>query len=441
MPKVRTEKPLSKGSSRSYSDWDGVGRCPDPYPPVDFDLPRPRLASAEEIKELDEIKCPICMESPHNTVLLKCSSYEKGCRPYMCNTSHRHSNCLDQYCKSFDTHLTSEKLEKILLVESTASNDSKGQSGHGNPSECGNRLQPKLTCPLCRGGIYGYMVSETARSYMDSKLRSCSSETCEFQGTYRELRKHARRKHPSVRPTEVDASRRGDWERMEQERELEDVLSSIDARHGAEDSGEHTIWSGDLADLMTLLVNDMFTIEEGANWMSSLWSDPRPRMPLHDRRSETVHTVSNDTRTNQSARWRSSLPSTRQPERIHRAGSRINPSSSHDPEANSTARWRDNTLPPGMAHSEIVYNYYMEPVSPEVRTSSTRTARWRENTLPPGMAHSEIVYNYYMEPVNPEVRTSSTRMHRVSQHSRPNPSTNNSSSRRIPGRRLRWRHQ
>ncbi|PNX97370.1 hypothetical protein L195_g020599, partial [Trifolium pratense] len=49
----------------------------------------------------EEARCPVCMEHPHNTVLLICSSHEKGCCPYMCNTGYRHSNCLDQFCKSF----------------------------------------------------------------------------------------------------------------------------------------------------------------------------------------------------------------------------------------------------------------------------------------------------------------------------------------------------
>ncbi|XP_057964906.1 uncharacterized protein LOC131155655 [Malania oleifera] len=48
-------------------------------------------------KELDEVLCPICMEHPHNAVLLLCSSHKKGCRSYICDTSYRHSNCLDRY--------------------------------------------------------------------------------------------------------------------------------------------------------------------------------------------------------------------------------------------------------------------------------------------------------------------------------------------------------
>eukprot|EP01018_Ginkgo_biloba_P002926 Gb_12597 [translate_table: standard] len=50
-------------------------------------------------KEWDNAMCLICLEHPHNAVLLLCSSYDKGCRPFMCNTSSRHSNCLDQYRK------------------------------------------------------------------------------------------------------------------------------------------------------------------------------------------------------------------------------------------------------------------------------------------------------------------------------------------------------
>ncbi|PNX60964.1 hypothetical protein L195_g060438, partial [Trifolium pratense] len=126
---------------------------------------------------------------------------------------------------------------------------------------------------------------------MNSKLRSCSSETCEFQGTYPELRKHARVEHPTVRPTEVDPSRQGDWERMEQQRELEDVISSMNERYSAENSGEDTILSGSMHDLMSLVAYQLLTVEEGASLISSLWSDPtpRPRMSLHDRRYETVH--------------------------------------------------------------------------------------------------------------------------------------------------------
>lgn len=53
-------------------------------------------------KEWDEASCAICMEHPHNAVLLLCSSHDKGCHSYICDTSYRHSNCLDRFRKLKD---------------------------------------------------------------------------------------------------------------------------------------------------------------------------------------------------------------------------------------------------------------------------------------------------------------------------------------------------
>ncbi|KAF2533585.1 hypothetical protein F2Q70_00030755 [Brassica cretica] len=53
-----------------------------------------------EKNEWADAVCTVCMECPHNAVLLLCSSHDKGCRPYMCGTSFRHSNCFDQYKKT-----------------------------------------------------------------------------------------------------------------------------------------------------------------------------------------------------------------------------------------------------------------------------------------------------------------------------------------------------
>ncbi|KAJ1426103.1 hypothetical protein SESBI_10488 [Sesbania bispinosa] len=355
--------------------------------------------SVDEMKEWEDARCPICMEAPHNSVLLKCSSYEMGCRPYMCNTSYRHSNCLDQFCKSFASHFSSAILEEIPLT-STASRDREVQSEPGQPSQCGSQLKPNIICPLCRGEIYGYMVLEPARRYMNSKPRSCSSETCEFQGTYPELRKHARSEHPSVRPSEVDPSRQCDWLRMEQERDLQDLFSSINASSSAEYSRDSILTWG-LADLMSSFLYEIFSSIEDASRMASLMYNSRPRVPLHDRRSGTMQRVPNDTGTNQSARWRSNLPSVHQPERVHRGRWRSNLSSSHDLEANRTARWRTNL-------------------------SSSRMHR--------------DVRQYYRE-LSPGVRTSSTRVPRASQVTQTNTRSNISSSARIPGRHLRWRDQ
>lgn len=153
-----------------------------------------------DTKEWEDVRCPVCMEHPHNAVLLLCSSHDKGCRPFMCDTSYRHSNCLDQYKKAFSGSKTSE----------------------GNAEDS---LQNKLSCPLCRGLVNSWMVLEPARWYMNTKNRSCSMESCAFSGTYAELRKHARKDHPSGRPSEVDPERQQDWRRIEQQRDLGDLFS------------------------------------------------------------------------------------------------------------------------------------------------------------------------------------------------------------------------
>ncbi|KAK9078278.1 hypothetical protein SSX86_002335 [Deinandra increscens subsp. villosa] len=142
--------------------------------------------------EWEETRCCICMEHPHNAVLLLCSSREKGCLPYICDTSARHSNCLDQFQKTF--------------------------------MNCEGEQTP-LVCPLCRGQINKWIVVNPAREFMNSKTRSCSMGSCEFYGNYSQLREHARREHPCVRPTDVDPERELEWTKLEQEMEQQDMLS------------------------------------------------------------------------------------------------------------------------------------------------------------------------------------------------------------------------
>ncbi|KAL7114208.1 hypothetical protein ACP275_04G106100 [Erythranthe tilingii] len=108
--------------------------------------------------EWEEIQCPICMERPHNAVLLNCSSRDKGCRPFICDTLHPHSNCLDQFRK---------------LTAMSSSRESE------------------IACPLCRGAVTGFDVVGPARIFMDSQKRGCSAEGCGFAGSYRELKRHA----------------------------------------------------------------------------------------------------------------------------------------------------------------------------------------------------------------------------------------------------------
>ena len=68
---------------------------------------------------------------------------------------------------------------------------------------------------------------DVARKHMNEKSRSCSHESCSFVGTYEELRGHARCQHPFSRPSEIDPNRQRDWRRLERQRDIGDVLSSI----------------------------------------------------------------------------------------------------------------------------------------------------------------------------------------------------------------------
>lgn len=260
-------------------------------------------------KEWDDISCPICMDHPHNAVLLICGSHDKGCRSYICDTSYRHSNCLDRFKKlrlnnaenssqhssssiensdserlglihhhsegseSFTgatlrrrTRLeihegssleennsalvagSSEALEENHSQERGIVSEVQGEE-RTNPTESVEGSPVKLNClkcPLCRGSVMGWMIAKEAREYLDLKTRSCSRESCSFSGNYRELRRHARRVHPTTRPGDVDPTRQRAWHRLEHQREYGDILSAIrSAMPGAIVLGDYVIDGAD----------------------------------------------------------------------------------------------------------------------------------------------------------------------------------------------------
>lgn len=174
-------------------------------------------------KEWEEARCPICMEHPHNAVLLLCSSSVKGCRPFMCDTSHRHSNCLDQFRKSCGEETTTDAPE---IISNISGGPWRGRETnvHSRSARL-QKKQPKLACPLCRGQIGGWVIIDAARKYMNCKPRSCSLETCSFNGNYTDIRKHARVEHPTDRPAEADLSRQSEWRMLERQTDFEDTLS------------------------------------------------------------------------------------------------------------------------------------------------------------------------------------------------------------------------
>lgn len=248
-------------------------------------------------KELDEALCPICMDHPHNAVLLICSSHDKSCRSYICDTSYRHSNCLDRFKKlkeenadnlsetslvpgSNQDSVLSGSLDLTVMTDHANHTQSQsnslvhmGMAQGGSGGHSTHDLNPnsgeqeggiwggldvgdtdlekseevsKLRCPLCRGGVLGWKVVEEARKYLNLKTRSCSHESCSFTGNYRELRRHARRVHPTVRPADVDPSRQRAWRRLEDQREYSDIVTAIrSAMPGAVVVGDYVIDGGD----------------------------------------------------------------------------------------------------------------------------------------------------------------------------------------------------
>lgn len=157
----------------------------------------------------EDATCPICLDHPHNTVLLRCTSYEKGCRPFICDTDQTRSNCLERFKSAYGVPPASAKvqLDTIHIIP---------------PNQ-----NDKPTCPLCRGDVIGWIVIEEARSHLNSKKRCCEESNCVFSGNYMELQKHTQTKHPNARPSEIDPARRLDWENFQQSSDIIDVLSTI----------------------------------------------------------------------------------------------------------------------------------------------------------------------------------------------------------------------
>ncbi|XP_022884964.1 uncharacterized protein LOC111401458 [Olea europaea var. sylvestris] len=221
MPKDRRVNSSSFDRAR-VSPYAGSSKICDP---TKSDRYLPRVGDEAE---WEEARCPICMDHPHNAVLLLCSSHDKGCRPYMCDTSSRHSNCLDQFRKSSSASSPAPFAtpREDVSAPRVATRRHRGEQPLSRPINSLEGEKPVFVCPLCRGKITGWLSVECARRFMNSKLRSCSSENCNFSGNYSELRKHARLEHPSDRPAEADTQRQSEWMRLERQRDLEDALSA-----------------------------------------------------------------------------------------------------------------------------------------------------------------------------------------------------------------------
>ncbi|GMH30699.1 hypothetical protein Nepgr_032542 [Nepenthes gracilis] len=284
MPKARRDNSVSYERSRQSPIPSSSNHARQSTPNF--------LGNKEDVKEWEEARCPVCMEHPHNAVLLICSSYEKGCHPYMCDTSYRHSNCLDQYCKSVTEASLSAPTQTLDLAQSSTgltfgsilngSQDRRNQDHLSNPDfSAMHKLQHNLVCPLCRGQISGWIVVDSARCFMNAKLRSCACETCDFSGNYTDLRKHARHEHPLVRPSEADPERQRNWRRLERQRDIGDVLSTIQSTFG-DDRDDDGLFDDRSWLTVFLLIR---VIRPAARSRSSSWSGtPRMRAQAGSRR-------------------------------------------------------------------------------------------------------------------------------------------------------------
>ncbi|XP_058222302.1 uncharacterized protein LOC131332232 isoform X1 [Rhododendron vialii] len=179
-----------------------------------------RLCIMEDVQHetsWEDVVCPICLDFPHNGVLLQCSSYEKGCRPFVCDTDHLHSNCLDRFKTAYGMS-SGSRSPSTSEATSLESMDPMSSESSDKPS-----------CPLCRGEVTGWIIDDKARIHWNEKKRCCDEHRCAFKGTYFELREHAQLEHPHACPSKVDPARQLDWENFQQSSEIIDVLNTIHA--------------------------------------------------------------------------------------------------------------------------------------------------------------------------------------------------------------------
>ncbi|PKA65429.1 hypothetical protein AXF42_Ash005763 [Apostasia shenzhenica] len=175
----------------------------------------------------EDITCPICLDFPHNAVLLQCTSYDNGCRPFLCDTDDTHSNCLTRFKIAFGVPHSAESFTTNELS--------------------GTNSQP--ACPLCRGDVTGWVIIKEARAFLNMKKRCCQEKHCSYIGNFMELQCHIQLKHPHSRPSAIDPARKLDWENFQQSSDIIDVLSTIHAEvpHGVV-LGDYVIEYGDEED-------------------------------------------------------------------------------------------------------------------------------------------------------------------------------------------------
>jgi len=233
------------------------------------------MSVTSEKNEWKGATCPVCLEHPHDAVLLLCTSHHKGCRPYMCGTNYRHSNCLEHFKEAYAK-------EKMALGVSAESAPGLPLSSSTLPS-INQPCVMELACPLCRGEVKGWTVVEPARHYLNRKRRTCMHDGCSFHGSYKELCKHVKSKHPSAKPREVDPATADEWKRFECERERQDAISTIRSMNpGAVIMGDYVLELNGGGNNLLPSDGDNFDLEERLNFFTSLDRTLNERIDLYD---------------------------------------------------------------------------------------------------------------------------------------------------------------
>ncbi|XP_019171603.1 PREDICTED: uncharacterized protein LOC109167122 isoform X2 [Ipomoea nil] len=226
----------SRGRGRIASRQCQGEPYPSPSGNHSVDMNEKKCSKKSEKKCWDDAICSVCMEYPHKAVLILCSSHDKGCRPYMCGTSFRYSNCLKQYKKAY-TKVTFPRNSQSPRGSTSSPTTAPFSAWHA-----GNCETIELACPLCRGQVKGWTVVEPAREYLNAKKRSCMHDGCSFAGNYKEMRKHVKAEHPSARPREINPLVEQKWMQLERELERNDVISAVtSAVPGAVVFGDYVI--------------------------------------------------------------------------------------------------------------------------------------------------------------------------------------------------------
>jgi hypothetical protein len=105
---------------------------------------------------------------------------------------------------------------------------------------------------------------------------------CSFVGSYKELCKHVKSKHPSAKPREVDPAIADEWKKFECETERQDAISTIRAMNpGAVIMGDYVLELGGGSSQFPS-DGDNIDLEERLNFFTSLDRTLNERIDLYD---------------------------------------------------------------------------------------------------------------------------------------------------------------